>query len=213
MDIKIKDKKFQIRRALPEDYSETEILTRDAFWNVYRPGCDEHLVIHNIRRKICYIPELDYVILDRKKIIGNIIYSKSYITDASGNKTQVISFGPISVHPSYQKQGVGTALVRFTCEKAKNMGYKAIFITGSENYYSRFGFETASLYGVHLNGVPVKDKAEFFMVKFLNDSFKAECKGIFNFDSCFNVNSKDLEEFEKRFPKRQKREPRDTDLT
>ena len=48
------NKKFIIRNELEEDYDDVENLTREAFWNAYRPGCNEHLVIHNLRKEKCF---------------------------------------------------------------------------------------------------------------------------------------------------------------
>ena len=100
------DKKFIIRNELEEDYDDVENLTREAFWNVYRPGCNEHLVIHNLRKEKCFIKELDYVIEKDNKIIANIVYAKSKITQDNGITKDILIFGPISVLPEYQKKRV-----------------------------------------------------------------------------------------------------------
>lgn len=51
----------KIRLETPADYREVENLTREAFWNVYRPGCLEHYVLHTFRGKSEFIPDLDFV--------------------------------------------------------------------------------------------------------------------------------------------------------
>ena len=43
--------KFTIRKETPKDYAEVENLVREAFWDVYAPGCDEHLIVHKLRGK------------------------------------------------------------------------------------------------------------------------------------------------------------------
>lgn len=43
-----------IRTEEPKDYRTTENLTREAFWNVYRPGCMEHYVLHCFRSDPAY---------------------------------------------------------------------------------------------------------------------------------------------------------------
>jgi predicted N-acetyltransferase YhbS len=48
-----------IRNTAIGDYYQTEYLTREAFWNLYKSGCDEHLVLHQIRESSRYIEELD----------------------------------------------------------------------------------------------------------------------------------------------------------
>ena len=137
------DKKFIIRNELEEDYDDVENLTREAFWNVYRPGCNEHLVIHNLWKEKCFIKELDYVIEKDNKIIANIVYAKSKITQDNGITKDILIFGPISVWPEYQKKGYGSYIIKYTMNKAKEMGYTEIAITGNPDYYHRFGFESA----------------------------------------------------------------------
>ena len=93
-----------LRNETEKDYFTVENLTREAFWNVYKPGCDEHLLTHNIRSLPCFIKELDFVAELDGNIIGNIIYSKAQVTDLNGNNHEFISFGPVAVHPDYQKK-------------------------------------------------------------------------------------------------------------
>ena len=128
------DKDFIIRNELEKDYDEVENLTRDAFWNVYRPGCNEHLVIQKLRNENCFIKELDYVIEKDNKIIANIVYAKSKITQDNGLTRDILIFGPISVLPEYQKKGYGSYIIKYTMNKAKEMGYTEIAITGNPNY-------------------------------------------------------------------------------
>lgn len=111
-----------IRLENEKDYHEVENLTREAFWDLYQPGCTEHLIVHNIRKGSSFIPELDFVALSDDKIVGNIIYSKSTVVDKDNHKHGVITFGPISVLPSFQKQGIGSALIAHTKKLAQAMG-------------------------------------------------------------------------------------------
>ena len=133
---------MKLRLETEKDYFENENLTREAFWNVYRPGCDEHLLHHNIRNSVNYIKELCYVAEADDKLIGNIVYAKMMKDGKACD--DVIGFGPLSVLPEKQKQGVGSALVKETLTKAKELGYKAVLITGNPEYYHRFGFSSAT---------------------------------------------------------------------
>ena len=54
-------KNITIRLENENDYQNVENLTREAFWNVYRPGCMEHYVLHCYRRDPDFVPELDFV--------------------------------------------------------------------------------------------------------------------------------------------------------
>jgi predicted N-acetyltransferase YhbS len=203
---------MEMRTENENDYFEVELLTREAFWNVYRPGCSEHLVIHNLRASASFIKELDYVVLENNRIVGNIVYSKMFVGSEKNMSREVIAFGPISVHPDYQKKGIGRKLIEFTSNKAKEMGYKAILITGNPEYYNPLGFVSASIYGIYMPGMSKEEEAEYFMVKELEEGFLSKHSGVYDFDKAFTVDLEELEEFEKQFPAKLKREARGTDL-
>jgi len=66
-----------IRQARETDFRETENLTREAFWDLYKPGSDEHFVLHRIRKSKSYIGELDLILTPDRRIIGHIICTKA----------------------------------------------------------------------------------------------------------------------------------------
>ena len=96
-----------IRNEIKSDYRKVEELTREAFWNLYVPGCNEHYIVHIMREHKDFISELDLVAELDGKIVGNVMYTKSYLVDQTGNKKEVLTFGPISVLPEYQRKGIG----------------------------------------------------------------------------------------------------------
>ncbi len=108
---------MNIRLEKEEDYFEVEKLTREAFWNVYRPGCFEHLVIHKLRNDECFVKDLDYVIEEDGKIIANIVYAKAKIKLETGESREILIFGPVSVLPKYQNKGYGEKLIQYTIYK------------------------------------------------------------------------------------------------
>jgi putative acetyltransferase len=136
-----------IRKETEHDYRAVEELTRQAFWNLYVPGCIEHYVLHNFRKSRDFIPELDFVAEKGGQIVGNIVYSRGTIKGLRAEH-EVICFGPVSVLPAYQKQGIGSALIIHTIDLAKAMDYPAIFIYGDPRYYCRFGFRCAEKYDI-----------------------------------------------------------------
>jgi predicted N-acetyltransferase YhbS len=190
---------MKIRLEQEKDYFEVENLTREAFWNVYRPGCFEHLVLHNLRYNACFVPELDYVMEEDGKIIANIVYAKASLTMDSGNKTDILLFGPVGVLPEYQGEGYGAKIIAFTLEKAMQMGYPAVVITGNPAYYSRFGFESASKYGIYYEGMDRSEEATFFMVKVLDAHGMDTLKGTYSDPACYLVDEKDIDAFDKAF--------------
>lgn len=203
---------MELRLENEKDYFEVENLTREAFWDVYRPGCSEHLVINKLRQSDSFIKDLDYVLIEDNKIVGNIVYSKMFTGSEGKMSNEVIAFGPISVHPDFQRKGLGKKMIEYTLDKAKDFGYKAVLITGNNNYYNPLGFESASRYNIYLPGTSEDDEAVYFMVKELEEGYLKNIGGIYDFDTCFNVSENELEIFEKKFPKKVKREPKETDL-
>lgn len=194
-----------IRLEEEKDYFEVENLTREAFWNKYRPGCFEHLVIHKLRNDESFVKELDYVIEEDSKIIANIVYAKGQIKVDDVVKDTLI-FGPVSVLPDFQKKGYGEKLINYTLELAKDMGYPSVLITGNQDYYKKYGFESASKYGIYYEGIPKEEESPFFMVKVLDES-KLE-RGVYSDPKVYSVDENELEEFDKKFtPKvKEKRE-------
>ncbi len=79
--------------------------------------------------------------------VGHIICSKA-IVKMETCKLPVLNFGPLSVRPEYQHQGIGKALIREMIEKAKKLGYGAILFFGRPEYYPQFGFKEAAIYGI-----------------------------------------------------------------
>lgn len=135
-----------------KDFREVEELTREAFWDVYVPGCTEHFMLHRLRRAAEFIPELSLVARTGGRIAGHIAYTRSYVLHADGSRTPLLCFGPVSVLPEYQGKGIGNALIRTSFEKAKELGHKAVCIMGNPLYYRRFGFRCAERYDLQTAG-------------------------------------------------------------
>lgn len=137
-----------MRNENEKDYRIVEELTREAFWNHYIPGCVEHYVLHNLRKSKDFIPELDFVAEIDGQIVGNIVYSRGVIMNNQGVEHKIICFGPVSVLPRLQKQGIGSALIINTLKAARLMDYPAVCIYGDPRCYSRFGFRCAEKYDI-----------------------------------------------------------------
>jgi putative acetyltransferase len=137
-----------IRNEKENDYRTVEEMVREAFWNLYVPGCSEHFILHNLRNRRDFVPELDFVAEKEGQIVGQIVYSCGIIKYIQSAEKEVISFGPVSVLPAFQKQGIGTALITHTINLAREMGFPAICIYGDPRYYSRFGFRCAEKYEI-----------------------------------------------------------------
>ncbi len=194
-----------IQRTKSKDFQITENITREAFWNLFKPGCDEHLVLHNLRKSNCYISNLDLVAISENIIIGHILITKAYVIDIQNREHQVLCVGPISVIPEFQKKGIGTKLLNETIAIAKELGYSAMILFGHPDYYHRFGFVNAQNYGI-----TTKEGMNFepFMVLELYPNGLAAVSGKFYEDKAFETNEEELIEFEKLFSKKEKGKPK-----
>ena len=190
-----------IKKTDKKDFFQTENLTREAFWNVYKPGCDEHLILNKIRKSKSYIPELDLVAIKENQIIGHIISTKARVIDTVNMEHEVLCVGPISVLPEFQKRGVGTKLLNYSITEAENLGYTAMILFGNPDYYHRFGFRNAKE-----NEITTKDFKNFepFMALELQLNSLKNVSGRFFEDNAFFANQDELPEFEKKFPYRKK---------
>ena len=127
-------KEYIIRLEREEDYREVEALTREAFWNVYRPGCLEHYVLHCYRNDAAFVPELDLVMEVDGKIIGHVMYAHSAIKADNGRMIPIMTFGPISIAPEYKRQGYGKILLDYSMEQAEKKGAGALAIVGNIDF-------------------------------------------------------------------------------
>ena len=165
---------IKLRIEQSSDYHETENITREAFWNHYSPGCDEHYLLHIMRNHPKFVPELDIVAEHNNKIVGNVVCLKSFIMADDGNQYEVLSLGPISVLPEYQQQGIGGRMIALTKKLASEMGFRAILLCGDPDYYLRQGFIPAETLGIRTED---KIYATDLHVCELNDNALANVKG------------------------------------
>lgn len=188
------------RATKKEEYRETEIVIREAFWDLFRPGCDEHLMVHQLRSTADYIPDLDYVAVEDDQIIGHILYSKSKVIGDSGEHG-LICFGPVGVLPTYQKRGVGSQLIMETLKIAQRKGYRGVGIFGNPAYYHRFGFVNAERFGI-----TTSDGSNFddFMVLELDPGSLDGIRGKYYYSIGFEINKNALEIFDSEFPPKEK---------
>lgn len=191
---------MEIRLENKKDYFEVENLIREAFYNVYRPGCFEHFVVHNLRNDKSFIKELDYVLIVDNKVIGNIVYSLGKLKYDSGLEKNILTFGPVSILPLYQHKGYGEKLINYTMEKAYKLGFNEIVITGNPNYYKKYGFESASKYNIYYEGLDKNEESPFFMIKIFDKNKFENSDAVYSDPDCFNVNNDALEIFDKKFP-------------
>lgn len=190
-----------IRPEVPEERFAVESLVREAFWNVYRPGCLEHYVLHQLRCDPAFVPELNLVMELKGQLIGQIMYMHSAITTESGTKLPVLTFGPIGIAPEYKRQGYGLILLEYSMELAKQRGVGALATEGNIDFYGKAGFVTGKSMGIRYAPDP---EAEYFIVKELQEGFLAGRKGTYEDPQGYFVDEAEAEAFDKHFPPKEK---------
>ena len=201
---------MNIRLETPADYREVENLTREAFWNVYRPGCTEHYVLNQYRSNPDFIPELDFVMEEDGRLIGHVMFSKAELVLLDGKCKPSWTFGPISIHPYYKRKGYGLRLLNYALEKARGMGVGFLCMEGNIDFYRYAGFGLASRLGIHYYDMPREDEVPFFLAQELipgwlkangiSDATYCPPKGYFVADE----NPEAFEAYEATFPPKEK---------
>lgn len=194
-----------IRLENEKDYLEVENLVRDSFWNIYRPGAYEHYIVHHLRNDSSFIKDLAFVMEIDNRIIGHINYSIGEIEFDDGRCENALVLGPVSIDESYQNKGYGSKLIGYSLKIAENKNNPFVFVIGDENYYHRFGFESASEYNLYLNGTDTNEECPFFMIKIFDDEKISNEKGIFKNPEVFDVDESDVNEFDKKFEFKEKK--------
>lgn len=188
---------IKIRNEEIEDYRIVEEITRKAFWNLYVPGCDEHYLVHIMRSHKDFVPELDLVIEVDGRIIGNIMYTKAKLVDESGNEKEILSFGPVSITPEYQRKGYGKMLMEYSFEKASALGYDVIVIFGHPGNYISRGFKSCKKYNICLEDGTYPTA---MLVKELKPN-AFDGRKWFYYESTLNIDEHEVERFDRSFEK------------
>ena len=196
-----------IRLETPQDYREVENLTREAFWNVYRPGCTEHYVLNQYRSNPDFIPELDFVMEHDGKIMGHVMFSKAEIILDDGTHFPSWTFGPISIHPDYQGKGYGLKLLNYSLEKAREMGIGLLCMEGKIGFYSHAGFDLASKRKIHYHDEPRESEVPYFLAQELIPGYWGSREGTYTPPKGYFVaeeQSTAFENYDNSFPKKTK---------
>lgn len=193
---------FLIRPETPADYRAVEALTREAFWNVYRPGCLEHYLVHRYRGRKGFVPELDLVLEMGGQLVGHIMYVHAAIHSDSGPLLPVMTFGPISILPEYQRRGLGKALLEDSLARAAALGAKAVCIEGNPAFYGKSGFVPAAGTGIRYNDEP--DAPPYFLLKELVPGYLQGISGAYRMPEGYLVDEAEALRFDASFPPKQR---------
>lgn len=197
-------KNWIIRLEKEEEHREVENLIRESFWNVYRPGCMEHYVIHRLRNDSAFVPELDFVMEMDGKLIGQNMFMRALIKADDGREIPIMTMGPICITPELKRKGYGKVLLDYSLEKAKELGCKAVCFEGNIDFYGKSGFAPASTFGIRYHGLPEGEDASFFLCKELVPVYLDGITGEYATPQGYFVDEAEVEMFDQEFPPKKK---------
>ena len=193
-----------IRIEKKEEYREVENLIRESFWNVYRPGCSEHYVMHVLRDDPAFVKELDFVMEQDGRLIGQNMFMKAVINSDDGGDIDVLSMGPICITPDLKRRGYGKQLLDYSLEKAEEMGFGAVLFEGNIDFYGKSGFDHAREFGIRYHDLPEDADDSFFLCKELIPGYLDGVTGVYQTPAGYYVDDEDVEEFDRSFPHKEK---------
>ena len=195
---------YTIRLEEEKDYRAVEELVRESFWNVYRPGCSEHYVIHVLRDDPAFVKELDFVMELDGRIIGQNMFMRTVIEADDGRTIPVLTMGPICIVNDLKRQGYGKALLDYSLDKAAALYFGAVLFEGNIDFYGKSGFDYASQFDIRYHDLPEGADSSFFLCKELKNGYLDGISGVYQTPQGYYVDDADVEKFDKQFPKKEK---------
>lgn len=196
---------YCIRLERTDEQRTTENLVRESFWNVYRPGCLEHYVLHCLRNDRNFIPELNFVLEKDGELIGQNMFMKAVIAADDGRQIPIVTMGPICIAPECKRMGWGKILLDYSLEKARQWGAGAVCFEGNIDFYGKSGFQAASHFGIRYHGLPEGEDASFFLCKELIPGYLAGITGEYATPMGYYVSQEEAEAFDAAFPHKEKK--------
>ena len=195
---------YTIRLEKKEEHRAVENLVRESFWNVYRPGCSEHYVIHVLRNDPAFVKELDFVMEKDGALIGQNMFMRTIINADDGRMISVLTMGPICITPELKRHGYGKKLLDYSLEKATAMGFGAVLFEGNIGFYGHSGFTCARDFGIRYHDLPEGADDSFFLCKELIPGYLDHVTGVYQTPRAYYVDDAEVEAFDKGFPPKQK---------
>ncbi len=137
-----------IRPEQPGDYAQIREMTIPAFKAAYGTGEPEADLIERLRQQPDYDPTLSLVAVREGLVVGHILLSP-VIVQGQAASWPALCLAPLGVRIGHQRQGIGSALMRAGLARAREQGHCRIVLSGSPDYYGRFGFQDAHACGMH----------------------------------------------------------------
>ncbi len=168
---------ISIREEAPGDVSVIRRINEQAF------GCSEEADVVDTLRESC--EGLLSLVAERDgEIVGHILFSPVTI-EAERGVVHGMGLAPMAVFPKYQRQGIGSALVRHGLALVRERGSPFVIVLGHPEYYPRFGFERASKHGITSQWDDIPDDA--FMIRVFDESVMAGVSGVARYRDEFDT--------------------------
>ena len=197
-------KHYTIRGEEEKEYRAVENLVREAFWNVYRPGCLEHFVLHQLRSDPAFVSELDFVMEKDGQLIGQNMFMRAVIKADDGRDIPIMTMGPICIAPEYKRKGYGKILLDYSLEKAAELGAGALCFEGNIDFYGKSGFDYARKFGIRYHDLPEGADDSFFLCKELKPGYLDGITGEYAPPQGYLVDEAEVEAFDGAFPFKEK---------
>ena len=207
MSVNMNEQGIIIRRETEGDHRAVEQLVRESFWNVYRPGCYEHFVLHHLRNDPAFVPELDFVMEKEGQLIGQNMFMRATIKADDGRDIPIMTMGPICIAPAYKRQGYGKMLLDHSVAAAAGQGCGALCFEGNIDFYGKSGFTVASAFGIRYHGLAEGEDASFFLCRELIPGYLDGVTGVYGPPKGYYVAEQQPEAFERfdaQFPPKEK---------
>ena len=195
---------YTIRLEKKEEHRAVENLVRESFWNVYRPGCSEHYVIHVLRDDPAFVKELDFVMEKDGVLIGQNMFMRTVINADDGRTIPVLTMGPIGITPELKRHGYGKKLLDYSLAQAAAMGFGAVLFEGNIGFYGKSGFDYARSFGIRYHDLPEGADDSFFLCKELIPGYLDGITGVYQTPQGYYVDDADVEAFDRDFPAKEK---------
>ena len=195
---------INIRLEKEEDFRTVEELVRESFWNVYRPGCSEHYVLHVLRDDPAFVKELDFVMEKDGRIIGQNMFMRTVIETDGGGTVDVLTMGPICIAPELKRKGYGKKLLDYSLDRAAEMGFGAVLFEGNIDFYGKSGFSFARRFGIRYHDLPEGADDSFFLCRELIPGYLDNVAGVYQTPQGYYVDEAEVQEFDKTFPYKKK---------
>ena len=195
---------YTIRLERKEEQRTVETLVREAFWNIYRPGCLEHFVLHRLRQDPAFVPELNFIMEKDRRLIGQSISMRAVIKADDGRDIPILTMGPICIDPAYQRTGLGKRLLDHVLETSTELGFGAVCFEGNIGFYGKSGFGYAGSFGIRYHGLPEGADASFFLCRELIPGYLRGITGEYAPPKGYFVDESEVEVFDRTFPPKEK---------